>query len=95
MERPGRSPMTANDEIEARMHAACDAGDHTTAATLAIESYGPEILAFLIARLRNPSSGDDVFGMLTEKLWLGLPRFEWRCSMKSWLYRLARNAANG
>ncbi|MFI5306921.1 MAG: RNA polymerase sigma factor, partial [Polyangiales bacterium] len=37
---------------------------------------------------------EEVFAMFAEKLWIGLPRFEWRCSMRSWAYRLARNAAN-
>jgi RNA polymerase sigma-70 factor (ECF subfamily) len=32
--------------------------------------------------------------MFTEDFWRGLPAFGWRASMRSWLYTLARNAAN-
>jgi RNA polymerase sigma-70 factor (ECF subfamily) len=80
--------------MEARIQAACRAGDPAAAATLAIESYGAEILAFLIARLRGRGNAEEVFSMFAEKLWTGLPDFEWRCSVKSWAYRIARNAAN-
>ena len=69
-------------------------GDYAAAATLVIERYGGEILAFLRARLRSASDADEVFGSFAEKLWVGLPGFEWRCSLKAWAYRLARNAAN-
>lgn len=86
--------MTDASSCEDRIRALCDAQDYAAAATLVIESYGPEILAFLIARLRNRSSGEDVYGTFAEKLWVGLPQFEWRCSVRSWAYRLARNAAN-
>src|SRR5262249_17393935 len=29
----------------------------------------------------------------TERLWLGLPRFAWQCSLRTWAYTLARNAS--
>jgi RNA polymerase sigma-70 factor (ECF subfamily) len=32
--------------------------------------------------------------MFAEDLWSGLARFGWRCSMRTWAYALARNAAN-
>lgn len=83
-----------DDDPEARIRAACERRDYSDAATLTIASYGEEILAFLIARLRNPASGEDVYGAFVEKLWRGLPAFEWRSSIRSWAYRLARNAAN-
>lgn len=81
-------------ELEARIERACRAGDHANAATLAVEHYGGEILAFLIARMRSTSDGEEVFAAFAEKLWVGLPSFEWRCSLRSWAYRLARNAGN-
>ena len=76
------------------MRAACEARDYATAANLVISQYGGEVLAFLCARLRSDSHGEEVFATFAEKLWIGLPGFEWRCSLKGWAYRLARNAAN-
>jgi RNA polymerase sigma-70 factor (ECF subfamily) len=32
--------------------------------------------------------------MFAEDLWRGLPTFGWRCSVRTWAYSLARNAAN-
>jgi len=83
-----------DDELDAQIRRACDAGEHSAAATLFIEHHGSELLAFLCARLRNRSDGEEVFAVVAEKLWLGLPSFEWRSTLRSWVYRLARNAAN-
>jgi RNA polymerase sigma-70 factor (ECF subfamily) len=69
------------------------AGRFDDAATAVIESYGNEILGFLIARLRSPSDGEEAFSMFAEDLWTGLPKFSWRCSLRTWAYALARNAA--
>ncbi|MFM2418346.1 MAG: hypothetical protein RL385_3069 [Pseudomonadota bacterium] len=59
---------------------------------LSAQSYGDEILSFLLARLRNPSDAREVFSMFAEDLWTGLAGFGWRCSVRTWLYTLARNA---
>jgi RNA polymerase sigma-70 factor (ECF subfamily) len=80
--------------LERIVHDAWAAGDFDTAATLAIEGYAGEILSFLISRLRNQIDGQDAFSMFAEDLWRGLPEFRWRCSMRTWAYTLARNAAN-
>ena len=63
-------------------------------ATLAIESYGPEVLSFLEAMLRDRTDAGDVFAQACTDLWSGLPRFEARASMKTWFYTLARHAAS-
>jgi RNA polymerase sigma-70 factor (ECF subfamily) len=85
--------MAEGLDLETSIRAACDAADPVTAATLIIEGYGGELMAFLLARLRSQSDAEEVFAAIAEKLWIGLPGFEWRCSLRSWLYRLARNAA--
>lgn len=81
-------------ELEGAIRAACDAGDHDGATTVAIESYGPEIIGFLVARLRSEAEASEVFAQFCEDFWLGLPRFEWRCTARVWAYTLARHAAN-
>jgi RNA polymerase sigma-70 factor (ECF subfamily) len=85
--------MRESLDLEASIAAACDVQDHVKAATLIIGGYGGELMAFLRARLHSQTDAEEVFGAIAEKLWIGLPDFEWRCSLRSWLYRLARNAA--
>jgi RNA polymerase sigma-70 factor (ECF subfamily) len=63
-------------------------------ASLAIENYGPEVLNFLEAMLRDHADAGDAFAQACEDLWKGLPRFEGRSSMKTWFYTLARHAAS-
>lgn len=62
-------------------------------ATLAVRHYGPEILGFLVATLRNEDAAGDVFSAFCEDLWTGLPRFRWQSCFRTWAYVVARNAA--
>lgn len=53
------------------------------------------MLGFLFVRLKgDPTSAADVFSMLTEDLWAGLPAFRRESSFRTWMYVLARNAAH-
>jgi RNA polymerase sigma-70 factor (ECF subfamily) len=83
-------PSTVSEEL---IRHACDTNDVRTAASLALRLYHAEIASFLAWRLRSPSDGHEAFSMFAEDLWAGLSSFEWRCSLRVWMYALARNAA--
>lgn len=61
-------------------------------ATYAIESYGPEVLGFLVATLKSEPDAEDVFSQLCEDAWRGIRNFSWKCSFRTWFYTLARHA---
>lgn len=82
--------MTEDVEQEIRRHH--DAGDANAAVAAAIQAYGDEIYSFLAARLRNDAVASDVFSQAVEDLLRSGPAFQWRCSMRTWFYRLARSA---
>ena len=84
----------AQAQLEARVRQACDVGDYERAITLLVETLGPKVVAFLLQRLENPADAREVFSMFSEDLFLGLPRFEWRCTVRGFSFALARNAAN-
>ena len=71
-----------------------DAGRPDDAATLTIQKYGPELLAFLHARLHQLDAAREAFSWLAEDLWRGMGRFQRRSSVRTWAYALARNAAH-
>ena len=81
----------ATDEHELRQ--AWDASDFHAVAKLTLEGYGPEILGILVAHLQSTSDAGEVFSLFAEDLWRGLPGFQWRCSLRAWAHRIARNAA--
>jgi RNA polymerase sigma-70 factor (ECF subfamily) len=83
----------ARDAVERLIRAAFDAQDHQRAATLTIEYYGPELFTFLLGRTRDSDEASEVFGQFSERLWRALPSFEWRCSVRTWAYKLARHAS--
>ena len=63
------------------------------AATQALEAYGAELYGFLVGTLGNEPDAAEVFSQVGEDLWRGLPTFGLGCSMRTWLYVLARHAA--
>jgi RNA polymerase sigma-70 factor (ECF subfamily) len=83
-----RQSGSAEDGIRS----ACESGDFEGAMTTALRLYGPEILGFLIAVCRDEAAAEDAFSLFSERAWLGIARFEWASSLRTWLYVLARNA---
>lgn len=63
------------------------------AATLAIRTYGPEIMGLLLALHHDAADADDAFARFAIDLWRGLPAFEERSSIRTWAYVLARHAS--
>jgi len=82
-----------SEDLEREIRSRCEAGDHNGALTAAIVGYGDEVFSFLVARHRDDDVAGDVFSQTTMDLLKSLPAFGWRCSMRTWFYRLARSAA--
>ena len=75
------------------MRAARDRGDLPEVVRLALEHYQVEIYSFLCARLGSESDAHEVFSQVSEDLWRSIDAFGWRCTLRTWLYTLARHAA--
>lgn len=69
------------------------AGDYRGAASEAIRGFGPEVLRYLRATLRDEADAGDAFSHFAEGLWRGLPSFRGECALRTWALRLAVNAA--
>jgi RNA polymerase sigma-70 factor, ECF subfamily len=81
-------------EREAELAGLIRDGAYDRAATLAFETYGPELYGFLVNHFGGESGAGEVFGQVGEDLWRGLPMFGFRCSVRTWMYVLARNASS-
>jgi RNA polymerase sigma-70 factor (ECF subfamily) len=88
---PDRAPDP--DALEARLAALLDAGALADTATLVVHGYGPGILGYLTALLREPDAAREAFAEFGLELWKGLPRFERRSSVKTWAYAIAYHCA--
>ena len=69
-------------------------GAFERAATASLDAYGSELYGYLINYFGGESDAAEVFAQVGEDLWKGLPAFGFRCSIRTWLYVLARNAAS-
>jgi RNA polymerase sigma-70 factor (ECF subfamily) len=83
-----------SEELEAAVRVTCEARDFAEALRLAIEAYGEEVFSFLVVRMRSEDDAGDVFSQACEDLMTSLPAFAWRCSLRTWFYRIARSAAS-
>jgi RNA polymerase sigma-70 factor (ECF subfamily) len=81
-------------DLEPRILALLDAGDLSGSATEALRGYGPQILGYLTAVMRDDDDAHDVFSQFAEDLWRGLPGFRRESSVRTWAFRLAWHAAS-
>ncbi len=86
--------MTPNSpEAESDVRTLLADGDTAAAATVAIRSYGPQVLRYLRSLLRAEDEAKDAFSRFAETLWLNLPSFRGEASLRTWVFRLAWSAA--
>lgn len=86
--------LDAQQRLEATIRAHAERGALKEAATAAIEGYGPELLGFVMALLRDEAAAGDVFSQLCEDIWAGLQGFRWHSSFRTWAYAVARHAVH-
>lgn len=77
-------------QVEEALRERSQRGDLAGTATLAIESYGPEILGYMAATGGAAVEVEDVFAAFAAALWQALPRFRWESSFRTWAYTIAR-----
>lgn len=80
-------------EIEAMMRGWLQDEQYEQLAAAALDAYGDELYGYLVSRLKAAADADEVFSQAIEDFWRGLPQFQGRASIKTWLYKLAHNAA--
>lgn len=75
--------------VETHVRALVEAGNREKAAEEALRAFGPEVLGYLRGLMRSDSDGDEVFAAVSTRIWRGLAKFEWRSSLRTWVYVLA------
>jgi len=86
--------MTDDAEIDLRVRAQCEQSDYQGAATSLLTALGSDVIRFIHARFREEQVSAEVFSRFAEDLWLGLPKFRFQCSVRTWVFILARNAGS-
>src|SRR5579862_2071694 len=85
--------MAADEVLESRIASALDRGAFADAAAEVVRGYGPQILGYLRAVLRDRAIADEAFSQFSEDLWKGIAGFRRESSLKTWSYAVAWNAA--
>jgi RNA polymerase sigma-70 factor (ECF subfamily) len=80
-------------DLEQRVASELDRGAFAQAAAEVIRGYGPQILGYLCAVLRDKAVADEAFSQFCEDLWKGIAKFRRESSIKTWSYAVAWHAA--
>ena len=80
-------------DVEARVAEAVARRDFKSATTALIEGYGPQVLGYLRAVVKDGEKAEDAFALFSENVWRGFPTWEGRASARAWAYSVAWNAA--
>ncbi|MEM1413587.1 MAG: sigma-70 family RNA polymerase sigma factor [Myxococcota bacterium] len=82
---------TARAVRESAVREALGREDVAGATSQTLELYGYELFRFLRATLRDEARAEDAYQELCIQIFRALPRFEWRSSLRTWAFRLARH----
>lgn len=80
------------ERLEQEIRELCQRGDTGRAVERVLQGYGMEIMRLIASVMHNPEQAKDAFSLFSENLLKGLPGFRWESSLRTWAYRLARNA---
>ena len=80
------------EPVDDEVRAALARGDTARATELILRAHGPELIGWLAASLPE-ADAYDAFSRTSEELWKSLARWAGQCSVRTWCYMLARQAA--
>ncbi len=81
-------------EFDESVHCLCASADYQAATTLILRSLGPDVVRVIHGRFRDETSTAEVFSSFAEDLWAAISAFSFRCSVRAWVFTLARNAGS-
>ncbi len=89
-QRTTPSPRWTRERVELDIGALLIAGDEAGAASAVLRVHGAEVFGFLLGVLDRGKAARDAYAGVAERIRQGLARFRWRCSLRTWIYGLAR-----
>jgi len=82
----------SREAFEAEIRGASERRDAKAAVAVALAAYGPEILGYLLAVLRDEQRAEDVYSDFAEDVVRGMSGFRFESSARTWMYTIARHA---
>ncbi len=80
------------EALEGKLRDLLAAGDVAGATTAALQGFGPEILGYQRAVLRDDWAAQEAFSLWSEFVWKGIGGFRGDASFRTWAHKLAYTA---
>jgi RNA polymerase sigma-70 factor (ECF subfamily) len=80
------------ERLEEEIHDLCRRGELHLAVERIMRGYGQDIRRMMNSVLPDDERAQDAFGLFSERLLKGLKNFRWESTLRTWAYRMARNA---
>jgi RNA polymerase sigma-70 factor, ECF subfamily len=84
--------VTDRERLEEEIHDLCRRGELHLAVDRIIRGYGQDIRKMMNSVLPDDERAQDAFGLFSERLLKSLKDFRWESTLRTWAYRMARNA---
>lgn len=78
------------EQQEALVREQLEAGQLGDAIETTLQTYGEEILGYIAVQSNKLGQTEDVFQQFSIAVWQSLERFEWKSTLRTWLYAIAR-----
>lgn len=82
--------VTSRTRWEEEIQKLCSRGEVHLAVERTLQDYGNELRG-VISSILPDERGHDAYSLFSVRLLQGLPKFRWESSLRTWLYRMARN----
>ncbi|HEX8439235.1 sigma-70 family RNA polymerase sigma factor [Archangium sp.] len=84
--------VTDREQLEQEIQELCKQGEIHLAVDRIMRGYGQDIRRMMSSVLPDDERAHDAYGLFSERLLKGLKNFRWESSLRTWAYRMARNA---
>jgi RNA polymerase sigma-70 factor, ECF subfamily len=89
--KPNKIQQASRPAFEAKIQSLHQQKNFSAAFEMFLSGYGTDIWWFLLGKVRDQQEAQEVYQHTLTNIWKGFPNFEWRSTLRTWAYLIARH----